>query len=262
MRHIATLMIATVWLASCGEWRTPTQSVLFVRVTTLTPTTARSTVTPTLAPTPIASPSPKAALPETQIKTFNSPDGLWIAELQHRMTDTDQDDQIHFVVRKTDKSLEWVAVDRKAPKGLGQELPTIHKWSNTMQYLYFGNAATPDGCAFFDYTPDLYQLDLRTGNVIEILSPIAINLSLSSDEKLLAYFNYSGNLVLRNLLTRLESHVNLPYENLLAWDINWASNNKELTFKQALNATSLCQPQAVSRFKVDVATLQLVAIQN
>ena len=262
MRHITFLMIAVALIASCSDLRTPTQSVLFVRVTTLTPTTARSTVTPTLAPTPIASPLPKAALPETQIKTFNSPDGLWIAEAYHQMTDSDQDDQVRFVVRKADKSVEWVAIDRKEPKGLWQELPTVHKWSNSMQYLYFGNAATSDGCALFDYTPDLYRLDLRDGSVSEVLAPIAINLSLSSDEKLLAYFNYNGNLVLRNLLTRLESHINLPYENLLAWDINWSSNNKELTFKQALNATSLCQPQAVSRFKVDVATLQLVAIQN
>jgi len=255
-------MIAAALIASCSDPRTPTQSVLFVRVTTPTPTTARSTVAPTHALTPPATQSSKAALIETQVKTFPSPNGQWIAEMQHRMTDSDQDDHIRFVVRRTDGSMEWVAMDRREPKGLGQELPTVHKWSNTMQYLYFGNAATPDGCALFDYTPDLYRLDLRDGNVIEILAPIAVNLSLSSDEKLLAYFSYSGNLVLRDLLTRLESHINLPFENLLAWDITWSPDNKELTFKQALNAKSLCEPEAISRFKLDVATLQLAAIQN
>ena len=260
MRHIIFLMIVAVLIASCSDPRTPTQSVLFVRVTTPTPTQTKSTVTPTLAQSPTT--LPKATLPETQIKTFTSPDGLLVAESHHQMTDTDQDDQVRLVVRKTDKSVEWVALDRKEPKGLGQEIPTVHKWSNTMQYLYFGNAATPDGCALFDYTPDLYRLDLRDGTVIEILSPIAINLSLSPDEKLLAYFNRNGNLVLRDLFTRFESHVNLPFENLLAWDILWSPNNKELTFRQALNAKSLCAPESVSRFKVDVATLQLVTIQN
>ncbi|MBI5080193.1 MAG: hypothetical protein HZB17_02655, partial [Chloroflexi bacterium] len=212
MRHITFLMIAAALIASCSDRRTPTQSVLFVRVTTPTPSQTKPTVTPTLAPSPIA--SPKAMLPETQIKTFNSPDGLWVAESHHRMTDSDQDDQVRLVVRKADKSVEWVALDRKDPKGLGQELPTVHKWSNTMQYLYFGNAATSDGCALFDYSPDLYRLDLRDGSVIEILSPIAINLSLSPDENLLAYFNRAGNLVLRDLFTRLESHIHLPFENL------------------------------------------------
>ena len=260
MRYITSLMIVAVLIASCSDQRTPTQSVLFVRVTTPTPTQTKPTVTPPLALSPI--PPPKAILPETQIKTFTSPDGLWVAESHHQMTDSDQDDQVRFVVRKTDKSVEWVALDRKEPKGLGQELPTVHKWSNTMQYLYFGNAATSDGCALFDYTPDLYRLDLRDVKVIEILSPIAINLSLSPDEKLLAYFNHNGNLVLRDLFTRLESHINLPYENLLAWDILWSPNNKELTFKQALNAKSPCEPESVSRFKLDVATLQLATIQN
>lgn len=260
MRHITFLMIAAALIASCSDRRTPTQSVLFVRVTTPTPSQTKPTVTPTLAPSPIA--SPKAMLPETQIKTFNSPDGLWVAESHHRMTDSDQDDQVRFVVRKADKSVEWVAIDRQEPKGLAQELPTVHKWSNTMQYLYFGNAAMSDGCALFDYSPDLYRLDLRDGTVIEILSPIAINLSLSPDENLLAYFNRAGNLVLRDLFTRLESHIHLPFENLLAWDITWSPNNKELTFKQALKATSLCEPESVSRFKLDVATLQLVTIQN
>lgn len=261
MRHITVLMIAAL-IASCSAPRTPTQSVLFVRVTTPTPSTAPSTATQFRAPTPTVTQSPKAALIEMQVKTFPSLDGLWIAEMQHRMTDSDQDDQIRFVVRRTDGSLEWVAMDRKEPKGLGQEFPTVHKWSNTMQYLYFGNAATPDGCALFDYTPDLYRLDLRDGSVIEILSPIAVNLSLSSDEKLLAYFSHSGNLVLRDLFTHLESHIHLPFDNLLAWDITWSPDNKELTFKQALNAKSLCEPESISRFKVDVATLQLAAIQN
>jgi len=260
MRYITFLMIAAALIASCSDLRTPTQSVLFVRVTTPTPSQTKPTVTPTLASSPIT--PPKAILPETQIKTFTSPDGLWVAETHHQMTDSDQDDQVRFVIRKTDKSVEWVAIDRKEPKGLGQELPTVHKWSNTMQYLYFGNAATSDGCALFDYTPDLYRLDLRDGKVIEILSPIAINLSLSPDEKLLAYFNHNGNLVLRDLFTRFESHIHLPFENLLAWDILWSPNNKELTFKQALNAKSLCEPESVSRFKVDVASLQLTAIQN
>jgi hypothetical protein len=260
MKHIVALMFAALLIAACSDPRTPTQSVLFIRVTTPTPTQLKPTVTPTLAPSPIA--SPKAMLPETQIKTFTSPDGLWVAESHYQMTDSDQDDQVRFVVRKTDKSVEWVAIDRKEPKGSEQEIPTVHKWSNTMQYLYFGNAAAPDGCALFDYTPDLYRLDLRDGKVIEILSPIAINLSLSPDEKLLAYFNRAGNLVLRDLFTRFESHVTLPFENLLAWDITWSLNNKELSFKQALNAKSLCEPESVSRFKVDVASLQLTAIQN
>jgi hypothetical protein len=255
-------MIAVALIASCSDPRTPTQSVLFVRVITPTPTTARPTATQFGTPTRAMTQSPKAALIETQVKTFPSPDGLWLAEMQHRLTDSDQDDQIRFVVRRMDGLIEWVAVDRKEPKGLGQEFPTVHKWSNTMQYLYFGNAATPDGCALFDYTPDLYRLDLRDGSVIEILAPIAVNLSLSSDEKLLAYFSHSGNLVLRDLFTRLESHIRLPFENLLAWDIAWSPDNKELTFKQALNARSLCEPESVSRFKVDVATLQLAAIQN
>jgi hypothetical protein len=253
-------MIAAALIASCSDPRTPTQSVLFVRVTTPTPSQAKPTVTPTLAPSPTA--SPKAVLPETQIKTFTSPDGLWIAETQHQMNDADQDDQVRLVVRKTDKSAEWVVMDRQEPKGSEQEIPTVHKWSNTMQYLYFGNAVTSEGCVLFDYTPDLYRLDLRNGTVVEILSSVAIHLSLSPDEKLLAYFNRAGNLVLRDLLTRFESHVSLPFENLFAWDILWLPNNKELTFRQALNAKNACAPESVSRFKVDVATLQWVTIQN
>jgi hypothetical protein len=261
MKRLAALLVSMVMIASCDQW-TPTRSVLLIPVITATPTIIRLTVTRPLVPTLLAAPSATASPLTGRAKIFTSPDGTWIAETQHRVGENDQDDQIRFLVYKADRSVKWVAMDRKAPKGLGQEFPVVHKWSNTMQYLYFGNAATPDGCALFDYTPDLYRLDLRNGNVIEILSPIAINLSLSPDERLLAYFSRNGHLVLRDLLTRLESRVSLPFENLLAWDTTWSVNSKEIVFKQALRANNLCEPESISRFRVDVATLQLTTIQN
>jgi hypothetical protein len=107
--------------------------------------------------------------------------------------------------------------------GLGAHWLAVFRWSVDGRYLYYTNTGSADGCSRFVNGTDLYRLDVSNGEVIEILPEgKTLNLSLSSDESMLAFASSDGQsevLAVQDLATGTERSVRLfePNDRVYAW---------------------------------------------
>lgn len=136
------------------------------------------------------------------------------------------DEQYHtqLIVTSAEGSLEWTAWDQTSHFGLGYTTPQPFHWSRDGRYLYFTNVPVPDGCTMMVNGTDLWRVDLTNGRVIELVPSVGLWLSLSPDEKTLAYMGYGyRGLVVRDLVTGSEQQSALSEEYTRA-DFWWAGN--------------------------------------
>jgi hypothetical protein len=80
--------------------------------------------------------------------------------------------------------------------------------------MYYTHAPVPDGCALFANGSDLVRLDLQTGDVEEVLPPVAQVISLAPDATRVAYIGYgpAGAITVRSLASGEEHSIPLPVE--------------------------------------------------
>ena len=91
-----------------------------------------------------------------------------------------------LTVRRADGQVTWPVIDQVSNYGLGYTIPVPLQWSADGERLYVTNRPVPDGCALFVNGSDLWQVDLTSGRLAEVVPPVGSSLALSSDETRLA----------------------------------------------------------------------------
>ncbi|HXF68317.1 MAG TPA: hypothetical protein VNK89_00790 [Thermoflexus sp.] len=239
--------------------------------------TAPSMVTPTPAPsstaiftataivTPQATATPNLANFRIERRSFTSPNGEWEAQTVVALpavSDTATRYYVQLKVSKTDGTIEWIIVDKWSEWGLGYTIPQPLHWSHDGRYLYFTNKPVPDGCAVFVNGSDLHRVDLNSGEVVGIIPPVGLWLSLSPDETMLAYIGYGNRgLVIRDLATGMEREVKLnPGEDYQAGHILWSPDGRAIILALAIRPCSTDWAESTSIVRVDVNTLELMPL--
>ncbi len=172
-------------------------------------------------------PQPKSTpqQPLTQAKTIlPSPDGKWSAYFF---------DSINFVrdynliAANFDDTIIW-NVNQKT-SGVESEF-SPYRWSQDSRYLYFNVYTSLDGYVLYYQGTGLQRLDVRNGEVSEILPNSISDFSLSPRDDKLAYINHTENgiqLILRDMNTNKEKSMPLgQYSN--AGSILWSPNQDYL----------------------------------
>ncbi|MEK7275813.1 MAG: hypothetical protein AAB427_00550, partial [Chloroflexota bacterium] len=172
------------------------------------------------------------------------------------------DTHIKVTVANVDGSGEQILLDRRLADSV---LPQPAQWSSDGRYLYFTDEPYGiGGYILFWGGPDLQQVDLATGTIIEILPDqgCLCALSLSPDGTLLAVITGIGplELVLRDLATGTERKTVLEDGHLQAGNIVWSPDGKALMFTMAISDP---EKEAYSIVRVDAGTLaQTVLIHD
>jgi Tol biopolymer transport system component len=152
---------------------------------------------------------------------------------------------------------------------LGYTYPQPVKWSQDGGYFYFTNTPVVEGCKALPVNgSDLQRVDLKTGDIREILPNIAFWISLSPDESLLAYIKQvSSNLWVRNLNTGEEKEINIdPGLDFDAGNIVWSPNGQLLALTLANQPCTGNYPgsgiyaESTSILIVDISTFEVKKI--
>jgi hypothetical protein len=161
------------------------------------PHTETPTPTPTEIPQLVWTPIPTeklAATPDpsqTKVNSFStqSPDGLWVLTITNAIPALDRDgiqtgDQAYDQVKLAwaDGSPEWILSDEWSFFGLGSGSYRPFFWSLTGETLYLTYRPVPDGCQGLVNGSNLLRVDLKDGEMTEILPSPGLWLSLSPDE--------------------------------------------------------------------------------
>ena len=230
------------------------------------PPTAMATAS-RLSPTSAVGDNSNASDDKLATSFSQSADGRWIAE---GWLDFNVEDGILMgydtilQVSQADGPVTWTLADYLQNPGLGATIPEIVRWSSDGQYAYFSNRSMTDGCGDFVNGSDLFKADLETGEVIELMPPLARSLSLSPDESIVAYLPWGSmpDLVLRNVVT--------GSQRTLVWDIVfdvagymvWSPDGQSVAM--TLSSSSCPFPGSVHSIAVvDVETLTpTIVLQN
>lgn len=172
-------------LAACMSPLTPQPTATLTRLPTLIPTSTRTPM-PTVGATETSTPKPVSHW------SSQSPDGKWIVQgtMEGPFADSAGGNEMYHTrldVIRADETVTWTVWDQTSPYGLGYTTPRPFYWTRDGHFFYFTNEPVPDGCAIFINGSDLYRLDLTNGHVAQIVSPSAWWLSISPDEKKVAY---------------------------------------------------------------------------
>jgi WD40-like Beta Propeller Repeat len=264
-----SLIVLAALLAACAGPTLSTTELFPVPTVTPLPST-------TPVPTSVQTPTPAATATSTaepvERWSSTSPDGKWIAQgMMEGPFLAGDEEKYHYQLKvvSADRSIEWTAVDERARWGLGYTSPRPLHWSkdealgttalSTTRYLYFTNEPVPDGCAVFVNGSDLQRMDLITGQVQEILPRKAWWLSLSPDERQLAYVYWNGEaleIVLRTLTTGAERRAKLKGASgdSQAGNIVWSPDGNAFMLTVATHPCNL-ESWTHSIVRVDCAAL-------
>lgn len=186
-----------------------------------------------------------------------SPDGQWLAE--GRLAYVTEGDIVvgydtKFRVSRADGAVAWLLMDRVQDAGMGYDVPEVIRWSADGQTLTFTNRPVPDGCGLFVNGSNLFQADLATGQVVELMPALARSLGLSADAGRVAYLPWgpAPNLVLRDLATGAERQIALNIPLADAGNLIWSPDGQSLVLVQAVDPCSNTTTYTVVR--VDLET--------
>lgn len=138
-------------------------------------------------------------------------------------------------------------------------------WSQNDDYLYFTHHKRGDGCSPPMNGSDLYRLDLRNGEVVELVPRLGRWLALSPDESALAYLSWydrEERLVIRNLAAGDERSTRLFVEEQYAPEIIvftshllWSPDGQALVLTAEIDTCQHPDLLSTSIVRVDVKTL-------
>lgn len=196
------LVIILICLIFCSCSSQTTEAINAVSVSTepydfQTPTATNTlqlteTIYPTNTPETdcemVATPTPERRI----VRDGLSPNRRWRAFVILEFVDGEER-SIFYVVN--DEAVIWIVEDIPYVDihVSGFPFPEPFYWTTNGQYLYFTHQSSGDGCfaGGRHRGTGLLRLDLATGNVVELSPNFASWMSISPDEKTLAYFNYS-----------------------------------------------------------------------
>ena len=239
------------------------------------PTRVPETPTPTELSLPVWTPIPSKRLAptpdpsQTKVNSFStqSPDGVWVLTITNAIPAVDKDgvqtsdkayDQIKLA--RADGSVEWILLHEWSYYGLGSGSYRPLLWSPIGEFLYLTYQAIPDGCQGFVNGENLLKVDLNNGEMSEILPSVGLWLSLSPDEKTVAYPGYGDRgLVLHDLATGAEMEVKIdPGREYSAGHIIWSADGQDLVLTLSLD---FCTPEPKSAILwVDGDTLETAVL--
>lgn len=188
--------------------------------------------------TPVPHPTPRFEGLGFVETTTRAPDGEWIATAVVATPNAPNIGRYYrgLKVAQTRGQTVWQPLDAWERFGFGYLSPRVVKWSNDGRYLYFTNLPQPDGCAPAINGGDLQRLDLSDGSVTEIMPARARWLTLSPDDKWLAYLTYQPiRLVLHDLATGAERRLAIVSDpaNAEAAPLVWSPDSRALVFTLA-----------------------------
>lgn len=174
------------------------------------------------------------------IESYTSPSGEWIVTLE-RGYFFEEPDSYLFKAVNADSEAEWVAEhivqDENGP--MYTSYPATLDWSEDENFMYFTHKGFGDGCGPFVMGNDLYQLDLETGQVTEIISS-GYWYAFSPDQQKVAYLS-GRNVAIHDLSTGEEIITQLDlgsvYERIDFSDLTWSPDSTALL---VLGVIDLC----------------------
>jgi hypothetical protein len=196
--------------------------------------------------------------------TSTSPGGVWVARGLAAFPENGERDPDRYYTRLTvarfDSSEEWTVVERWSELALGYVTPEPLQWSSDGSRFYFTNRPVPDGCAVFVNGSDLQRVDLSDGSVTEVVPAVGLWLSLSPDERELAYVGYGDRgLVLRDLSTGRERQTQIEAaqetEDAHVGHVVWSPDGEGLVLTVAIDACGPPEARAHTIVHVDAETL-------
>jgi hypothetical protein len=196
--------------------------------------------------------------------TSTSPGGVWVARGLAAFPENGERDPDRYYTRLTvarfDSSEEWTVVERWSELALGYVTPEPLQWSSDGNRFYFTNRPVPDGCAVFVNGSDLQRVDLSDGSVTEVVPAVGLWLSLSPDERELAYVGYGDRgLVLRDLSTGRERQTQIEAaqetEDAHVGHVVWSPDGEGLVLTVAIDACGPPEARAHTIVHVDAETL-------
>jgi len=219
-------------------------------------------VSATAAVTLTETPPPDLSKMDVREWSSTSPDGAWVARGLAAFPKNSGGNRYYtrLTVARSDGSQEWPVVESWSELALGYTTPRPLRWSEDGRYLYFTNRPVPDGCAVFVNGSDLQRVDLADGSVREIVPPVGLWLSLSPDERQLAYVGYGDRgLVVRDLSTGRErqTQVEAAQEtgDAHVGHVIWSSDGEALVLTVAIDACGPPGERVHTIVRIDAETL-------
>ncbi len=247
----------------------PTRIVTHTAVPTDTPTPTTTqtptplptqTNTPTAIPTSTFTPTP-IPTPEV-IDSYASPNGEWVASLEWGYFAGEPNTEL-FHVMSSDGAVEWIVelTSEVDASMLGYIRPVPLFWSEDGQYMYYVHDAAGDGCGPESFGYDLYRLNLKNGENIELI-PRGQWFAVAPNEEKVAFI-LRDELVIYDLETGEEVvapfDLSLTHSELFPYYSNlvWSSDSTSLLVKGAENicATGLLSDGRVFIINVDPQSL-------
>jgi hypothetical protein len=227
---------------------TVTQTIKPTTIPTRTPkpTATQTSIlqpTDTSTPTKTSTPSPTPTPTTEEIGSYLSPNKEWQSLLERGFFFGEAESYLFRVVSVSGESewiVEHIVPDNRGPMGIAYPNPVA--WSSDGQFMYFTHSGFMDGCGPFVMGNDLYQLDLETGQVTEIVPKTGgYWFALSQSGQKIAYLSFERGVVIRDLLTgqEIESQLGLSsiYEHISYSDLTWSPDDKTLLI---LGVIDLC----------------------
>jgi len=242
-------LILLIILTSCTTAPTQTLSVNF------TVTSKPTIIIPTNEST--NTPLPPTSTPEIEtviVEESTSLDGIWTAMIS--LTTQERDKKLDFRVSNKSTNKEWIVEqlewnELQTPSSW-VPFPYIFKWSKDNDYLYYSYEPNfNDGC-FGIFKPGglkLDRLDLTTGEIVAILDGGGTWMSLSPNEKQLAYIkSFGGNVSILDIENgKTQNYPLPPIENKMQYttdtsDLYWSPDGKSLIYAHYIGACDLMIP--------------------
>lgn len=215
---------------------------------------------PVLSCQPAACEPTPYALPAAEVKYGSeSPVDTWTAVTERGYFDGNFNEEMRLRVTHTQNGTEWIADSFELTDFTDHfNSPRTVHWSKDGRYLYFTHDSYYDACARPQISTDMQQLNLATGEVIEVFGS-GYWYSFSPDEQKLAYLSSGHGLVIWNIESgeRTITAVDIESgpEHVYLTDLAWSEDSQSLIMIAHL---SPCESQDMIRdgiVTVDANTL-------
>jgi hypothetical protein len=168
-----------------------------------------------------------------------SPDGKWNVDRTIAFPKSESTLGKHFIqliIQSIDGLTRWTVIEKWEETSLGYTIPEPIGWSQDNKNFYFTNRPVVEGCnAISPNSGDLKRVDIKTGDVTEVLPNTTSWMSLSRDHSKLAYIR-ENCLHIRNLNSGEEKIISIdPGAAFEAGYIVWAPNNEMIALTLAIH---------------------------
>lgn len=220
---------------------------------------------PTAAqPTPPAAEDDSAVFIENTSTQTTSPNGEWIATTVFQVPEKSQEYYQSLVVAHASGAPSYTLVKGWFAWLPGYKVAEPLMWSQDGQRFYYTNRIQADGCGLLFNGSDLYQVELATGETVELLPPdTTTKLGLAPDEQHVAYLDIGNPAML--ILHDLASGEKTPFDltatlgNDQMGAIVWSPDSSALAFVVAHSPCMGGWAESTSVYVLDTEAMTLTS---